>query len=102
MSENTIQNDNINYDNISKVANVSVTLYAELGKTSLSLKDVIEYDEGSIISLDKLNNEPVDIYVDDILIAKAKIVAVDDSYGIKITELANGKNAENKINDKNR
>lgn len=74
-------------DNILKVANVEVTLCAELGRAKLPLKDVIEYDAGSIITLDKINNDPINIYVDDILIAKGQIVAIDDNYGIKIVEI---------------
>lgn len=101
MSENSIQNGAINFENISKVKNVSVALYAELGKTKLSLKDIIEYDEGSVITLDKLADEPVDIFVDDILIAKAKIVALEDSYGVKIVEIAKNKNQEDLKNGEN-
>ena len=81
--------------NISKVANVEVKLSAELGKTILPLKDVIEYDSGSIIVLDKMNKEPVDIYVNEILIAKGQIVATEDTYGIKITEIIENKQIEN-------
>ena len=81
-------------DNIAKVANVEVTLCAELGKTKLPLKDVIEYDSGSIITLDKMSNDPVNIYVDDILIAKGQIVAIDDTYGIKIVEIVENKQTD--------
>ena len=77
--------------NIAKVANVEVTLCAELGRTKLSLKDAIEYDAGSIITLDRINNEPINVYVDDILIAKGKIVAIEDTYGIKIVEIVENK-----------
>ena len=103
MSENTLQsligqpdgNKSANGGDISKVAKVQVTLCAELGRTKLSLKDVIEYDSGSIITLDKTTNSPVDIYVDDILIAKGKIVAIEDTYGIKIVEIIENKDIEN-------
>ena len=96
-----VTNDNIieNFRNISKVGKVEVTLCAELGKAKISLKDAIEYDEGSIVVLDKFEDEPVDVYVDDILIAKAKIVAIDDTYGIKIVEIIENEKLENKKND---
>ncbi len=76
---------------ILKVANVEVSLHAELGRTKLSLKDAVEYDTGSIIPLDKESSEPVNIYVDDILIAKGKIVAIEDNYGVKIVEIIENK-----------
>lgn len=96
--ENTPQTPDFN--NIAKVANIEVTLSAELGKSNLSLKDAIEYDAGSIIELDRANNEPVNIYVDDILIAKGQIVAIEDSYGVKIVEIIENKNLEKTKNAK--
>ena len=85
--------------NIAKVANVEVTLSAELGRTKLQLKDAIEYDEGSIIALDKAMSDPVDVFVNDILIAKGKIVAIEDTYGIKIVEIVENKELEKQNND---
>ena len=83
-------------ENITKVANVEVSLCAELGRTKLQLKDAIEYDTGSIITLDKSTTDPIDIFVDDILIARGKIVAIEDSYGIKIVEIVENKELEKK------
>ncbi len=93
MSQNITNDSTIeNFKNISKVKNVEVTLCAELGRAKVSLRDAIEYDEGSVVMLDKFEDEPVNIYVDDILIAKAKIVAIEDTYGIKIVEIIENKN----------
>ncbi|MBR2069056.1 MAG: FliM/FliN family flagellar motor switch protein [Candidatus Gastranaerophilales bacterium] len=75
------------FGNISKVANVEVKLSAILGRAKLKLHDVIEYDTGSVIMLNEGNNDPVDIYVNDVLIAKGKIVAIEDTYGVKIVEI---------------
>ena len=105
MSENSLENligqsaieQSSSGGDISKVADIKVTLCAELGRTKLPLKDIIEYDSGSIITLDKTATSPVDIYVDDILIARGKIVAIEDTYGIKIVEIVEQKQAENKV-----
>ncbi len=94
MSELSQQSNPQELRNIAKVGNVEVKLCAELGRTKLSLKDIIEYDTGSIITLDKNENDPVNVYVNEILIAKGKIVAIEDSYGIQIVEIV-----ENKHND---
>ncbi len=83
-------------DNISKVANVEVKLSAELGRTKMHLRDVIEYDTGSIIMLDKTQNDPIDIYVNDVLIARGTIVAIEDTYGVKIVEIVENNKIENK------
>jgi len=99
MTQNSAQENMVDFKNIAKVANVEVTLCAELGRAKLQLNDVIEYDSGSIITLNNTTNEPVNIYVDDILIAKGKIVAIEDTYGIKIVEIVENNNLEKKQND---
>lgn len=98
--QNLAQKNLIDLNSIAKIANVEVSLCAELGRAKLSLKDIIEYDSDSIISLDKNMNDPVDIFVDDILIARGQIVAIEDSYGIKIVEIIeNKKELENNADD---
>ncbi|MBQ8635628.1 FliM/FliN family flagellar motor switch protein [bacterium] len=99
MAQNSAQENMLDSKNIAKVANVEVTLCAELGRAKLQLKDAIEYDTGSIITLDKTTTDPIDIFVDDILIAKGKIVAIEDTYGIKIVEIIENNKLENKQND---
>ena len=99
MTQNSAQENMVDLENIAKVANVEVTLCAELGRTKLQLKDAIEYDAGSIIALDNTTSDPIDIFVDDILIARGKIVAIEDNYGIKIVEIVENKELENKKND---
>ena len=99
MAQESAQNNLIDSKNIAKVANVEVTMCAELGRAKLQLKDIVEYDTGSIITLDKTNNEPVNIFVNDILIAKGKIVAIEDTYGIKIVEIIENKSLEKNNND---
>ena len=99
MAQNSAQNNIMDLKNIAKVANVEVVLSAELGRTKLQLKDAIEYDEGSIITLNKVSSDPVDIFVDDILIARGKIVAIEDTYGVKIVEIVENKELEKNNND---
>lgn len=94
MSEETVIKKEADFKNIAKVANVEVTLSAELGRTIITLKDAVECDKGSVIMLDKPASDPVDVYVDDVLIAKAEIVAIEDTYGIKIVEIIENKDAE--------
>ena len=98
MGQNSAFENKINFDNIAKVAKVEVTLSAELGRAKLNLKDLIEYDTGSIIALDKTVNDSVDVFVDDILIARGKIVAIEDTYGIKIVEIVENKSLEKNKN----
>ncbi len=101
MTDKNLKDIDTNQENILKVGNVEVFMRAELGKTTISLKDAMEYDEGSIVMLDNLTQDPVDIYVDDILIAKGKIIAIEDTYGIKIVEIVENDNLKEKNNVSN-
>jgi flagellar motor switch protein FliN len=66
---------------------VHLTLTVELGRTSLTVRQVIELQKGSVVELDRIAGEAVDIYVNDRLIAKGDVVVVDDKFGVRITEL---------------
>ena len=62
------------------------------GKTTLIqklIKDVLELSPGSIIELDKLAGEPVDVYINTKLIAKGEVVVIDENFGVRITEIVN-------------
>ncbi len=65
--------------------NVSV----ELGRTRKSIKDILELNTGSIIELDKLAGEPVDILINNQLIAKGEVVVIDENFGVRVTDILN-------------
>ena len=91
MSENLKELKNsypdFNFANLAKIANVEVKLTAQLGKAKVPLKDILRYDSGTIVLLDNKENEPVDIFVDNVRGARGTIVAVDNCYGVKVTEI---------------
>jgi len=64
---------------------IPVQVTAELGRTKLSLREILELGEGSIIELDRLAGEPLDLKIGDQLVAKGEVVAVDNSYGLRVT-----------------
>ncbi|MBU0572887.1 MAG: flagellar motor switch protein FliN [Candidatus Margulisiibacteriota bacterium] len=67
------------------ISEIPVEVVAELGRTKLSLREILDLQEGSIIELDRLAGEPLDIKVGGQLVAQGEVVAIDDSYGIRIT-----------------
>ena len=69
------------------LGDVPVQVTVELGGTELSLKEILELSEGSIIELNRLAGEPLDLKVGGQLVAQGEVVAVDDSYGLRITNV---------------
>ncbi len=74
-------------NNLDLVHDVPLQISAVLGKTALALRDVVTLQSGSVFELDKLSTDPIDLYVNNILIARGEVVVVDDKYAVKISEL---------------
>lgn len=73
--------------NISLIMDVPLQVTVELGRTQKLIKDILEFSPGSIIELDKLAGEPVDILVNGKPIAKGEVVVIDESFGVRITDI---------------
>jgi flagellar motor switch protein FliN len=73
--------------NLDLVHDVPLQISAVLGKTVMPLREVVSLQSGSVFELDKLSVEPIDLYVNNILIARGEVVVVDDKYAVKISEL---------------
>ena len=71
------------------VMDIPVSLSVELGQTQLEVREVLGLGAGSVIELNKLQEEPVDIRINGRLIARGEIVLVKNNLAVKITELAN-------------
>lgn len=73
--------------NISLIMDVPLQVTVELGRTHKLIKDILEFGPGSIIELDKLAGEPVDILVNGKNVAKGEVVVIDESFGVRITDI---------------
>lgn len=73
--------------NLSLVMDVTLNLSVELGKTELSIKDVLELTRGSVIELERIAGEPVDLMANGKLIAKGEVVVIEDNFGLRITSI---------------
>lgn len=69
------------------LGDIPVQAVVELGRTQLTLRDVLELSEGSIIELDRLAGEPLDLKVGGQLVAQGEVVAIDNYYGLRITNV---------------
>lgn len=74
-------------NNIDLLLDISLQLSVELGKTKKTIKEILELTSGSLIELDKLAGEPVDILVNGKLIAKGEVVVIDESFGVRVTDI---------------
>jgi len=80
-------------DNIELLMDVSLKVTVELGRTQMLLRQVLELQHGSVVELDRLAGDSVDIFVNERLIARGEVVVVDDKFGVKITELVTANQA---------
>ncbi|MCB1317253.1 MAG: flagellar motor switch protein FliN [Leptospiraceae bacterium] len=73
--------------NMNLLMDVQMTLTVELGRTKMYIKEILGLGDGSIIELDKLAGEPVDMLVNGKLIAKGEVVVIDENFGVRVTDI---------------
>ena len=74
-------------NNIDLLMDVFLKVTVELGRTRMQLRQVLELQQGSVVELDRLAGDPVDVYVNERLLARGEVIVVDDKFGVRITEL---------------
>jgi flagellar motor switch protein FliN/FliY len=84
--------------NIGLIMDVFMEMTVELGRTKKSIKDILGMGEGTIIELDKLAGEPVDILVNHKPIAKGEVVVIDENFGVRVTEILSPQERVNELN----
>lgn len=77
----------VDQNNLNLLMDIPLKVTVELGRTQKQIKDILEMSQGSIIELDKLAGEPVDILVNNKLIAKGEVVVIDENFGVRVTDI---------------
>lgn len=77
----------VDENNLNLLMDIPLKVTVELGRTQKQIKDILEMSQGSIIELDKLAGEPVDILVNHKLIAKGEVVVIDENFGVRVTDI---------------
>lgn len=72
---------------INLILDIPISMSVELGRTKMAIKDLLNLTQGSIIALEGLAGEPLDILINGYLIAQGEIVVVGDNYGVRITDI---------------
>ncbi|MFC0271304.1 flagellar motor switch phosphatase FliY [Metabacillus herbersteinensis] len=83
--------------NLDMLLDIPLQVTVELGRTKRSVKEILELSSGSIIELDKLAGEPVDILVNNKIVAKGEVVVIDENFGVRVTDIVSQKERLNKI-----
>ncbi len=81
------KSDSVNESNIELLLDVSMRVTVELGRTRMKLAQILELQHGSVVELDRLAGDPVDIFVNDRMVAHGEVVVVDDKFGVRITNM---------------
>ena len=76
-------------ENISLIKDVPLEVTVELGRTSKAIADILDFSPGTIIELDKIAGEPVDVLVNGKLVAKGEVVVIEENFGVRVTEIIN-------------
>jgi flagellar motor switch protein FliN len=76
-----------NVSEITLVKEVVLDLTVELGKTKKPIKEILDFGLGTVIELDRIAGEPVDLYANNKLIAKGEVVVIEDHFGLRVTEI---------------
>lgn len=74
-------------ENINLIMDVPLEVTVELGRTSKSIKEILDFSPGTIIELNKLAGEPIDVLVNGKFVAKGEVVVIEESFGIRVTEI---------------
>ena len=75
--------------NLGMLLDIPVKVSVELGSCQLPMRDVLQLGAGSVVPLDKMADAPVDLYVNQKLVARGEVVVVEDRFGIKVIEVLN-------------
>ncbi len=89
--ESTKSGDDAPFENLSLdsdlLRNIPVTISVEVGRTSLPIKALMQLTQGSVVELDRLAGEALDLLVNNTLVAQGEIVLVNERYGIRLTQI---------------
>jgi len=87
-TENTETADSQRQINPEVLQNISVTISIEVGRAMIKIRDLMRLTQGSVVELDRIAGEPLDLLVNNTVVAQGEIVLVNDRYGVRLTRVA--------------
>jgi flagellar motor switch protein FliN/FliY len=83
--------------NLARILDIPLVLSAQLGNTRMLIKDLLQLGPGSIVELDKLAGEPLEVLVNERLVARGEVVMVNEKFGIRLTDVISPTERVNKL-----
>ncbi|MCA1023074.1 flagellar motor switch phosphatase FliY [Halobacillus litoralis] len=83
--------------NLDMLMDIPLKVTVELGRTKRTVKEILELSAGSVVELDKLAGEPVDIHINEKLMAKGEVVVIDENFGVRVTDILSPKDRLTKL-----
>ena len=80
------------------VKQIPVTLSVEVGRSDISIQDLLQLNQGSVVQLDRAAGEPMDIRVNGCLMAHGEVVVVNDQFGVRLTSIVSPRERANRVN----
>tara|TARA_B100000497_G_C7599264_1_gene360166 strand:+ start:389 stop:697 length:309 start_codon:yes stop_codon:yes gene_type:complete len=82
-----IQEKHVGIENLKVLENIDVELTVEVGRTEITIRDLLRLNEGSVVELDRLAGDPLDILVNNTKIARGEVVMIGERFGIRFGEI---------------
>jgi flagellar motor switch protein FliN/FliY len=82
---------------LESVMNIPVTISMEIGRTRISIRNLLQLNQGSVVELDRLAGEPLDVMVNGTLIAHGEVVVVNEKFGIRLTDVVSAQERVKKL-----
>ena len=95
--DTSTKTNNAGIENLKVLENIEVKLTVEVGSTEMKIKDLLKLNEGSVVELERLAGDPLDILANGVNIARGEVVMVGERFGIRFTEVTNPENRVKKL-----
>ncbi len=82
---------------LEQILDIPITLSVEIGKSKLSIRNLLQLNQGSVVELDRMAGEPLDVLINGTLVAHGEIVVINDKFGIRLTDVVSAQERVKKL-----
>lgn len=86
LTQNAV-NAEMENDKMELILDIPVTVTVEIGRTKMTIRNLLQLNQGGIVALDRLAGEPLDVMVNGTLVAHGEVVVVNDKFGVRLTDI---------------